>query len=218
VSKLDLTGGFGDAEMSAALDLLAGVHLRECEDTLGLAVPNHDLRQRLAFLLWKTLRNRSSGTETPSRTAAVLRQAHETAEKLADLVDAITANQSSDAAFYLFLSSSQVWDSAKLERLSAEVRNLAGFAAKAPSMTAPPAKGRPFQIEKYALLAELDGLASHYKGDKRTAVTRKSDEDTFGGDLFLLLKTIENAVAKFEDVDPPEEPALAKFIERAPTK
>jgi hypothetical protein len=215
VNKLDLTkDGFGEAELSAALDLLAEVHLRECEKQFHLAVPNHDLRQHLAYVLWKTLRNRSAEAETPSQTAALLRDAQETAGKLADLISAVTRNQSSDAAFFLFLGSDKVLDSVELERLAAEVRNLAEVAAKARSMTALPSRGQPVQLEKHALLAELDGLAKYYKGDERTAVTRDSANDLFGGDLFLLFKTVENAVAKFKDVDPPEEPALAKFIER----
>jgi hypothetical protein len=81
-------------------------------------------------------------------------------------------------------------------------------------VTVLPTRGQPVQLEKHALLADLDGLAKHYKGDKRTTVTRDSANDLFSGDLFFLFKTVENAVAKFEDVDPPEEPALAKFIER----
>lgn len=57
--KLD--GGYGDAERAEALQWFVEARVAEAEKALGLQTPNDELRNYLAYLLWKTLRNSTHG-------------------------------------------------------------------------------------------------------------------------------------------------------------
>jgi hypothetical protein len=222
VSKLDLTRDrFGHAELAAALELMVEKDLVACETKFRLAVPSDDLRKGLALALWKTLRNRRAGSTTPAQTRDALEKLRKAARELEELIrpmvqhpsiNSVTAN---DAAFLMYVCSGHILDPVKVRELWAELRLVSDAAAKAKSMMArSPKKGRTSERERHAVMVELRGLASQFNGGRLRKFTKNTSDGSFGGDFFLLFKTIERAVARFDGKKLPKDATLAKFIER----
>ena len=71
---MNLAGGFGITECDEARRLFTEEHLAEAERALGLETPHNELRNELAHLLWKSVRNRRDGAPRPKETLGYLEQ------------------------------------------------------------------------------------------------------------------------------------------------
>jgi hypothetical protein len=220
MTELDLRGSFGKKQFAVAAGLMMERDLVNCESKLRLVTPNDALRRTLAYSLWKTLRNRRAGRSDSGEVRNILQNVHEAAQTLSDSIAPMLghpgANTSAanEAAFLMYLSSKNLIGPIQLVKLRNELNALVSTATKAQTLFQQ-RKGRQADSERLALLEEMRAIAYRYNGGIMRKYTKDPISETFGGDVFLLFKTMENAISRFYGRAPPSDEALAKFIQRS---
>jgi hypothetical protein len=118
---MNLNDGFGEAELAESRRLFSDGRFIAIENALDRTTPDDALRYDLAYLLWKTLRNRMSGNTNPNSTRDVLDRVHNAATALASALEPMLSHPGTntlaydDAAFLIYLTSKR-WE--PLGRLS----------------------------------------------------------------------------------------------------
>jgi hypothetical protein len=80
---MNLSDGFGKEEVAEAKRLFSEDRFVAIEAILGRTTPDDKLRFDLAYLLWKTVRNRRAGNTNLNETRDVLDRVHRAAAALA---------------------------------------------------------------------------------------------------------------------------------------
>jgi hypothetical protein len=174
----------GLSENSSILALLNKCGLQDIACSLGAAGP--EFGNHLAKLTWRAIRGRRTTSESRMETARQLEQL-----RLA------IAGLGEDAEFALV----------------AQGVNVAELASQATRASVGDRNGRPHDVERDILIAELQAVEKIYTG-KTTSYTYDDLEESYKGPLFTMLRVVESAVASAQGTEPPSDGALAKFISR----
>ncbi len=212
-------GGYGHAERAAAIQWLVEDRVAEAEKALGLKTPYEGLRDHLAYLLWKTLRNRNAGSATPKATSDRLDDLRKAAEKLSselsELLKHYLDDQSvaNDVVFLLDVRSGGAWDIWSIKRVAEDSRN---FADTVRSIVPRSVGTKQPDVERYTVLSSLDAIAFKLTG-VHSKYSYSDLNGKYSGPLFLLMRAFEHAEARARKIVPPVDSSIAKFISRAAT-
>jgi len=183
--------GFGPDERSDAMQHFVERRLAEAEAALGLETPNKDLRDHLAFLLWKTLRNRKVARPKSAEIADRVNDIAAAFERLLEVPE---------AAVEIELISTGKLDPVTMQRLAAISYETSG--------------GRPVDVESRAVLSDLWEVAHKITG-RKSKYSYKAETDTYSGALFLLVRAFKEAETRALGAPvAPQDDAIAKEIER----
>jgi hypothetical protein len=209
---MNLDGGFGVTECDEARRLFTEKHLAEAETALRLKTPHEELRDELAHLLWRSLKNRSDGAPRPKETLEYLDRIKCAAADLSSLLVNLGEGSPSadEALFRLGVVGNGALDRDEVSRLRKDVASLATAARRAAAVTHPRG-GPPFDVERHNVLSHFDKIVFSYVGGHR----KYSYDGEYTGPLFLLLRAFENAEAAALGKSPASDAALAKFILKA---
>jgi hypothetical protein len=221
---LDLTtDSFGPAQLDAALKLFSESDLREIEAQFGLESPHSTLRNELAHLLWKTLRNYSMAGADPKATKAIVQGVYESASALRDYINPMLTDDSGashDAAFLLVAPPNRPTTISfnDLGELAMLLEGLVDAAAAVEGVAPKAMTGKPRDLERYALLRQLHDIVFKFNGSttgkKYSKNLANTDGEIHRGPLFLMFRELVSAIATFRGEAAPNDEALFRFIER----
>lgn len=216
---MNLTDGFGEAEVAEAKRLFSEARFVAAEKILGRTTPDDELRYDLAYLLWKTLRNRRAANTDINETRDVLDRVHRAAAALASELAPMLAHPGTntlaadDAAFFLYLISEQ-WEPLEIEHVAERAASLSASATEALNKIGRAKDGgRPVDTERRALVAYLSGIKHKYMG-KNTRYTFDPLTGKLGGRFFQLLKIFEAVVAASLNKAPPSDAEIKGLLHR----
>ena len=212
--------GFGEAEVAEAKRLFSEVRFAAIEAILGQTTPNDKLRDDLAYLLWKTLRNRRAGNTNLNETREVLDRVQRKAAALASELAPMLAHPgkntlaADDAAFLLDLTGEQ-WNTLEIEHVAERLTSLSASATEALNKIGYAKDlGRHVDTERLARVGYLKGIERKYTG-KNSRYTYDPVEESYKGTFFQLLKTLEEAVAAVLNKAPPSDATIKGLLDRA---
>lgn len=217
---INLAGGFGITECDEARRLFTEEHLAEAERALGLETPHNELRNELAHLLWKSVRNRRDGAPRPKETLGYLdciaRSAADLSSALANLLAGEGSASTDRAAFLLWTVGDAELDGSEVGRLHEGVARLAAAAKKAAAAIRPESSkgGAPINIERHVVLSYLDEIVFRCCGN-HLKYSYDAYKEEYKGPLFWLLRAFADAEADALGEDLKSDAALAKFIREA---
>jgi hypothetical protein len=216
---MNLTDGFGKEEVAEAKRLFSEARFVAAEKILGRTTPDDELRYDLAYLLWKTLRNRRAGNTNINETRDVLDRVHRAAAALASELAPMLAHPgmntlaADDAAFFLYLISEQ-WEPLEIEHVAERAASLSASATEALSKIGRAKDGgRPVDTERRALVAYLSAIERKYAGEN-SWYTFDPNTGKFGGRFFLLLKSVEEVIAAELNKAPPSDAGIKGLLDR----
>jgi uncharacterized protein (UPF0335 family) len=216
-SDSNLDGGYGADERAETLQLFAERLLAEAEKAIGLVSPHDGLRDELAYLLWKTLRNRTAGAASPKaifdRVKRLEYAAAALASELSELLQQSAGDQVvADQVLFLLgvLKPAGRWDISSIERLAEDSRSL----ADSTSSVVIASNGRPPDDERYVVASRLDEIVSTFTG-VRSKYTYRHDTEEYSGPLFLLMRAFMDAEALASGAIAPLNATVAQCLRRA---
>jgi hypothetical protein len=211
---MNLSDGFGKEEVAEAKRLFLEDRFVAIERIFGRTTPDDELRYDLAYLLWKTLRNRRAGNTNLNKTRDVLdRLQHKAAALASELAHMPHTLAADDAALFLNLADDQ-WMPLEIERVAELVSRLEASATKALDMSGHAKRdGCPVDTERHALVAYLIGIERKYTG-RSSRYTFDPVKESYKGTFFQLLKTFEEAVAAVLNEAPPSDTTIKGLLDR----
>jgi hypothetical protein len=216
---MNLADGFGEGEVAEAERRFSEGRFVAIEKILGRTSPDAGLRYDLAYLLWKTLRNRGAGNANINKTrdalARIQRVAAALVSELAPMLAHPATNTAAadDAGTWLNLADDQ-WEPLEIEHIAERAASLSSAATEALNRIGRAKKGCPVDTERYALVAYLRDIEFKYIG-KNTRFTFDLDAEKYKGTFFELLKTFEDAVAACLNEAPPSDAGIKGLLDRS---
>jgi hypothetical protein len=195
-------------ETDDALKLFRQADLEKAESALNRPSPDSNLRYQLAFILSQTLSAESQGMP---KAAAVRKCLGEIEKAAGALIKAIASsdNPSRDHAAFLLHTLGGGPDFDDLSELIEKLVELEMSAAR--TLKKPFASDGRAPTERNMLVARLRELELSLTGKNSTYTLQN---DVYSGSLFLMLRAVENALARAGDRELVSDEALAKFLSR----
>jgi hypothetical protein len=211
--------GFGEGEVAEAKRRFSEGRFVAIEKILGRTSPDAGLRYDLAYLLWKTLRNRGAGNANINKTrdalARIQRVAAALVSELAPMLAHPATNTAAadDAGTWLNLADDQ-WEPLEIEHIAERAASLSSAAIEVLKKNRKK-KGRPVDTKGYAaLVAYLQGIELKYTG-RNSRYTFNVYTGKYGGTLFLLLKIFAEAIAEELNEASPSDAKIKGIFDRS---